>query len=95
MDLENVVKICDALSNPIRLKILYILDNKPMSIYELSKILNLSRPVLYAHIKKLEKANLIESNLIVENNRTKRIYKAKKFNFYIDNKVIEKLFKSE
>ncbi|WP_456419851.1 ArsR/SmtB family transcription factor, partial [Methanocaldococcus infernus] len=53
MNLEKVVKLCDALSHPLRLEILYILSEKPMNIYELSKTLKVSRPVIYAHLKKL------------------------------------------
>ncbi|AEF96112.1 ArsR/SmtB family transcription factor [Methanotorris igneus] len=93
LSLGKIVKIGDALSNPIRIKILYLLNQRPWNIYELAKELNLSRPVVYAHLKKLEDADLVESDLVLEDVRAKRIYKARKFRFEIDNDTIDKLFK--
>ncbi len=93
MDVDEICKICDALSNPTRIKILSILNKKPMTIYDLSKYLKLSRPVLYAHMKKLENANLVKSETILEEGRAKRYYITKKFKLYIDNEVIDSLFK--
>ncbi len=95
MKLIDVVKMGEALSNPIRVKILYILNKQPKNIYELAKELNLSRPVVYAHLRKLENAGLVESDLVLEGSRAKRIYKANDFKFYIDNEVIKKLFDNE
>ena len=48
MKLIDVVKMGEVLSNPIRVKILYILNKQPKNIYELAKELELSRPVVYA-----------------------------------------------
>ncbi len=93
MDLEKTVKIGDAISNPIRIKIIHLLNNAPMNIYELAKTLNLSRPVIYTHLKKLEEADLVKSDLILEGARAKRIYKVNNFKFYIDNNVIDNFFK--
>ena len=92
MNLEKTVKIGDALSNPIRIKIIHLLNKKPMNIYELAKTLNLSRPVIYTHLKKLEDADLVESDLILDDARAKRIYKSKEFKLCIDNKKIDEFF---
>ena len=93
MNLERTAKMGDALSNPVRIKIIYLLNKKPMNIYELAKTLNLSRPVVYTHLKKLEEADLVESDLILDDARAKRIYKSKEFKFCIDNNKIDELFK--
>jgi DNA-binding transcriptional ArsR family regulator len=93
MNLERTAKMGDALSNPVRIKIIYLLNKKPMNIYELAKTLNLSRPVIYTHLKKLEEADLVESDLILDDARAKRIYKSKEFKFCIDNNKIDELFK--
>ncbi|ACX73474.1 transcriptional regulator, TrmB [Methanocaldococcus vulcanius M7] len=95
MKLIDIVKMGDALSNPIRIKILYILNEQPRNIYELAKELELSRPVVYAHLRKLEEANLVESDLVLEGSRAKRIYKARDFKFCIDNETIKKLFEEK
>jgi DNA-binding transcriptional ArsR family regulator len=92
MNLEKTAKIGDALSNPIRIKIIHLLNKNPMNIYELAKTLNLSRPVIYTHLKKLEDADLVESDLILDDARAKRIYKSKEFEFCIDNKKIDEFF---
>ncbi len=92
MNLERTVKMGTALSNPIRVKIIYLLNKNPMNIYELSKALELSRPVVYTHLKKLEDADLVESDLVLDGSRAKRVFKSKKFEFYIDNEEINKLF---
>ena len=92
MNLEKTAKIGDALSNPIRIKIVHLLNKKPMNIYELAKTLNLSRPVIYTHLKKLEDADLVESDLILDDARAKRIYKSKEFKFCIDNDKIDEFF---
>jgi len=90
--IDEIIKISDALSNNMRIKILHLLNQKPWNIYELAKALNLSRPVVYAHLKKLEEADLVESDLVLDDARAKRTYKAKKFRFEIDNDMIDKLF---
>jgi len=46
-------------------------------IYELAKALNLSRPVVYAHLKKLEEADLVESDLVLDDARAKEYIKQK------------------
>ncbi|WP_421077287.1 winged helix-turn-helix domain-containing protein [Methanothermococcus sp. Ax23] len=92
MNLEKTIKIGDALSNPVRIKIIHLLNKKPMNIYELAKTLNLSRPVIYTHLKKLEEADLVESDLILDDARAKRIYKSKEFKFCIDNDKIDEFF---
>ncbi|ABR56469.1 regulatory protein ArsR [Methanococcus aeolicus Nankai-3] len=93
MNLEKTVKMGDALSNITRIKIIHLLNKNPMNIYEMAKTLNLSRPVIYTHLKKLEEADLVESDLILEEARAKRIYKSKEFKFYIDNDKIDEFFK--
>ncbi len=92
MNLEKTAKIGDALSNPVRIKIIHLLNKRPMNIYELAKTLNLSRPVIYTHLKKLEDADLVESDLILDESRAKRMYKSRRFSFYIDNNEIDKFF---
>ncbi len=90
-----MVKICEALSNPIRIKIYYLLSEKPYNIYELSKTIGLSRPVIYAHLKKLENADLVESTMILEEGRAKKMYRAKDFSLYIDKEVIRNLMRGK
>lgn len=89
--LQEIVNLGDALSNPLRIKILQMLINHEFSVYELARELGISRQLLYLHLKKLEKAGLVESDLRLEGNRAKKYYRAKHFNFSISNETIMNL----
>ncbi|WP_372914082.1 ArsR/SmtB family transcription factor [Pyrococcus kukulkanii] len=90
---EELVTIADALANPVRLKILKLLCEKEWYVYELAKVLGISRQLLYLHLRKLEKAGLVESELRLEEGdpRAKKYYRAKKFRIVIDNEMIKEL----
>ncbi len=89
--LQEIVNLGDALSHPLRIKILKMLMEREMSVYELAKELGISRQLLYLHLKKLEKAGLVESDLRLEGSRAKKYYRSKRFNFSISNEVIRDL----
>ncbi|ASJ00591.1 ArsR/SmtB family transcription factor [Thermococcus gorgonarius] len=90
---DELVAIGEALSNPIRVKVLRMLCEKEWYVYELAKELGISRQLLYLHLKKLEKAGLIESELRLEpgDPRAKKYYRARQFNILINNDVIKNL----
>ncbi|WP_456366065.1 ArsR/SmtB family transcription factor [Thermococcus sp.] len=93
MGIEELVAIGEALSNPIRIRVLKMLCEKEWYVYELAKELGISRQLLYLHLKKLEKAGLVESELRLEpgDPRAKKYYRAKPFRIVIDNEIIKKL----
>ena len=90
---DELVAIGEALSNPIRVRVLKMLCEKEWYVYELAKELGISRQLLYLHLKKLEKAGLIESELRLEpgDPRAKKYYRAKRFNILINNDLIKTL----
>ena len=90
---EELATICEALSNPIRVRLLKLLSEKEWYVYELAKTLGISRQLLYLHLKKLERAGLVESELRLEPDdpRAKKYYRAKPFKLVIDNEIIAKL----
>ena len=59
---EEYVKVFDALSHPMRIKILGLLSKERQYVSELARMLNISRPLLYMHLKKLELAGLVISH---------------------------------
>ncbi len=91
--LKRLVDVCDALSHPLRVKILKMLVEREWYIYELAKELKISRQLLYLHIRKLERAGLVESDLKFEEGepRVKRYYRAKKFRIEISDELIKSL----
>ncbi|NJE30919.1 ArsR family transcriptional regulator [Thermococcus sp. 18S1] len=90
---EELATVCDALSNPVRVRILKLLCQKEWYVYELAKELGISRQLLYLHLKKLEKAGLVESELRLEPDdpRAKKYYRARPFSLVITNDVIVNL----
>ncbi|ASI99407.1 ArsR/SmtB family transcription factor [Thermococcus celer] len=91
--IKELSTITGALSSPVRIRILKMLVEKEWYVYELAKTLNISRQLLYLHLRKLEKAGLIESELRLEPNdpRAKKYYRAKPFRIIIDNELIKNL----
>jgi len=82
----------DALSHPMRLKILNALSNKRMYVSELAVLLDISRPLLYMHIKKLEEADIvIGSYEISSSGKSMKYYDVKPFNFHITPDFIRNL----
>jgi len=79
--LQQIINIGEAISHPLRLKLLYMLSEREWYVYELAKELNISRQVLYLHLKRLEKADFVESDLRLEDNdmRAKKFFKLKGF----------------
>ncbi len=59
---ENIVKVFDALSHPARVKIMGILYQNKHYVSELARMMNISRPLLYMHLQKLESAHLIQGD---------------------------------
>lgn len=92
--LQQIVDIGEALSHPVRLKLLYLLSKKERYVYELAKDLNLSRQVVYLHLKRLEKAGFVESDLRLEDDdmRAKKFFRLKEFEVSLSMEDLKRLF---
>lgn len=93
--LQQIVNIGEAISHPLRLKVLYMLSEREWYVYELAKELNVSRQVLYLHLKRLEKAGFVESDLRLEDDdmRAKKFFKLKGFKVELGIDDLAPLFK--
>lgn len=60
---DYLLKVLEALANPHRLRIVATLTKERNYISELARVLKMSRPLLYMHLQRLEKAELITSSL--------------------------------
>ena len=79
---EEYLKLFDALSNPIRLRILGIL----------SRMLNISRPLLYMHLRKLEEAGLVEGLAeISASGKANKFYQCTPFRIRLDLEQVAEL----
>lgn len=93
---EETLSTLSALANPYRLKILYLLTLEREYVSELARKLEISRPLLYLHLKKLEEVNLVSSSLeISDSGKALKFYSLNHLNFYIDEVVLKKIFEEK
>jgi len=78
------------LANPIRLKIIALLAERPRYPYELAKELKLSYPLTYLHLSALERAGLVET-FYEPGPRTKKYYRIKDFKLILTPDAIRRL----
>jgi ArsR family transcriptional regulator len=97
VDKESLVQILDALGNEHSLKIMAILASGECFVSELAKMVGISRPLLYLHLKKLENAGLVESEIrhFEEPPYTKKFYRAKNFELILSLNKIKEIVSEE
>ncbi|SDZ48107.1 Predicted transcriptional regulator [Evansella caseinilytica] len=61
---DNSLPIYEALASKVRLAVIRLLADNPMNIRELAEAVNLSSPIMTMHIKKLEKAGIIRTEMV-------------------------------
>lgn len=77
---EDYTKLFDALSHPMRIKIIGILSEKRRYVSELAKLVNMSRPLLYMHLKKLEDAAIVTGSYEISDlGKSMKYYEVKSF----------------
>lgn len=88
---DELVKFFDALSNPIRIKILAVLRDKRQHVSELARKVNISRPLLYMHLQKLEIAKLVKSNMeISDDGKAMKFYDINEFEIQVTPELLKK-----
>ncbi|MCZ7357662.1 MAG: winged helix-turn-helix domain-containing protein [Candidatus Methanoperedens sp.] len=95
MDKKALSEILNALGNEVSLSIMAVLAEDECYVSELAKEVGVSRPLLYLHLKKLENAGLVESEIrhFEEPPYTKKFYKAKNFELILSLSMIKELTK--
>lgn len=92
---EAYVKLFDALSHPMRIKIIGILAEERQYVSELARIVQISRPLLYMHLKKLEAAGLITGcHEISQTGKAIKYFELKPFDFHITPELMMELSKA-
>lgn len=80
----DIVKVFDSLSHPFRLKIMGLLFESRHHVSELARMMNISRPLLYMHLQKLEAAGLIKGiHEISHDGKAMKYYEIQEFKFII------------
>lgn len=92
---DDVVKVFDSLSHPVRIIIMGVLSKERQYVSELARIVNISRPLLYMHLKKLESARLIKGNLeISEDGKAMKYYEIQQFDVHVTPNTLFEFAKS-
>jgi DNA-binding transcriptional ArsR family regulator len=60
---EELLAVLTALAHPLRLRIIAELAGGRVHVSELARRLDMSRPLLYMHLDRLEKAGIVTGNL--------------------------------
>lgn len=89
---EDYVNVFDALSHPARIKIVGILAEGRQYVSELARLVNISRPLLYMHLKKLETARLVTSALeLSDSGKAMKYYALEEFELQITEELLHQL----
>jgi len=89
---EDYINAFDALSHPVRIKIIGVLAEGRQYVSELARLVNISRPLLYMHLKKLEKARLVTSSMeISESGKAMKYYALEDFRLYITKELLREI----
>lgn len=59
--MEEFIKVTKALSDPVRVKIIKMLQHKKMCVCEMRELLQINQPSVSKHLKILENAGLVNS----------------------------------
>ena len=89
---EDYVNGFDALSHPARIKIIGILAEGRQYVSELARLVNISRPLLYMHLKKLEAARLVVSTMeLSSSGKAMKYYALEDFELQITKELLNQL----
>ena len=88
MDNNNLFK---ALSSKSRIEIIKILSKKEIHLSELARQMDLSKPVIFRHIKVLEKAGLVKRKIIGNVHLLKVNIESieKSFDYFIEEQIVD------
>lgn len=81
---NELLQVFEALANPHRLRIVAALKEKRKYVSELAREVRLSRPLLYLHLQRLERAGLVTGRLeLSDSGKAMKYYELSHFEFCI------------
>jgi ArsR family transcriptional regulator len=90
--MKKLLKICEALDNGHRLRIIALLVERRKYISELARELGISRPLLYLHLEKLEDAAIIRGySELDKEGRARKYYELADFELRLNAKKIKEV----
>ncbi|MDA3129426.1 ArsR/SmtB family transcription factor [Aliibacillus thermotolerans] len=95
MNGDELLALFEALANPHRLRIISILTNGRQYVSQLAREAEMSRPLLYMHLQKLEKAGMVKTEMEVsEDGKAMKYYELEPFDFHITQDFIKEAVKT-
>ncbi|WP_438311694.1 ArsR/SmtB family transcription factor [Sporosarcina sp. FA9] len=92
---DDLLALFEALSNAHRLNIISILSRGRQYVSQLARDAEMSRPLLYMHLKKLEQAKIVKSDMeISDDGKAMKYYELAPFEFTINSEVIHEAVKT-
>ena len=98
MTCEELAKLLSALGHEVRLRILAALsEGGEMYLSEIAEAVGVSRALAKVHLKVLERAGIVESNLVLSEERGKalRYYRVKELDLRVNLDAIREVCGSE
>ena len=95
-NLDEIINLCEALSNKHRLRIIAALSEKRKYTSELTRELEISRPLLSLHLQKLERVGILKGKTVLgKGNRARRYYELCDFELCLNGKKIKEMLGNE
>lgn len=92
---DELLALFEALANPHRMRIIAILSNGRQYVSQLAREAEMSRPLLYMHLKKLENARIVKTEMEVsDDGKAMKYYKLASFDFHITEELMKEAVKT-
>ena len=92
---DELLALFEALANPHRLRIIAILADGKQYVSQLAREAEMSRPLLYMHLQKMEKAGIVKTEMkISEDGKAMKFYELLPFEFRITPELIREAAKT-
>jgi len=86
---EELLAVLTAIANPLRLRVIAELRGGRVHVSELARRLGISRPLLYMHLDRLEKAGLVTGHLeLSEDGKAMKYYELAPFELRLTADII-------
>ena len=86
---EELLTMLTAVANPLRLRVIAVLAEGRVHVSELARRLGMSRPLLYMHLDKLEKAGMVTGQLeLSEDGKAMKYFKLAPFELRLTAETI-------
>ena len=92
---DEFLALCEALANPHGLRLTALVAKGRQYVSQLAREAEMSRPLLYMHLQKLEKANIVQTEMAIsDDGKAMKYYELTDFDFQISQELIKEAVKT-